>query len=146
MPKHTKGEQVQIAQSGDMGQENLSLTRIEQVEYPISPLPSSAEVQGYENAVPGAGDRILQIFENQVNHRIDIEKQLVVQQVESEKEGVKQRSMAMVIGALTIWALILLSIVFAMMGMREASYTAIILPITSFAVYLLKFTFSSKRA
>ena len=131
MSKHTKGEQVQIAQTGEKGPENLSLTRIEQVEYPISPLPNSAELQGYENAVPGAGDRILTMFEKQIEHRMEI-----------EKKGIQQRSMAMVIGAVTIWALILLSIVFAIMGMREASYTAIILPITSFAVYLLKYTFS----
>ena len=135
MSKHTKGEQVQIAQRGKQGQENLSLTRIEHVEYPISPLPISAEFQGYENAVPGAGDRILTMFEKQVEHRMEL-----------DKEAVQQRSMAMVIGAVTIWALILLSIVFAIAGMREASYTAIILPVTSFAIYLLKFTFSKKNS
>lgn len=41
------------------------------------PLPKPSDLQGYENIIPGAADRILRMAENQAEHRQFLEKTVV---------------------------------------------------------------------
>ncbi len=57
---------------------------IERQQLFSGPLPPPEIIQGYENVVPGSGERILAMAEKQQEHRLTIEKQQQEHQVASE--------------------------------------------------------------
>ena len=42
-------------------------------EFSSGPIPSSSEMKGYEEALPGMADRIMKVFENQQEHNVKME-------------------------------------------------------------------------
>lgn len=51
------------------------------------PIPTANELQKYENASPGAADRIIKMAEEQAKHRQNLEKQVVQSNVVNERLG-----------------------------------------------------------
>ena len=51
------------------GLPNQSLVGIQQTQITLGPLPSAVEFQGYENAVPGTGNKILSMAELEAHER-----------------------------------------------------------------------------
>ncbi len=51
------------------------------------PIPTATELQKYENASPGAADRIIKMAEEQAKHRQILEKQVVQSNVANERLG-----------------------------------------------------------
>lgn len=61
----------------------------------IGPIPPPDILEHYNNIVPGAADRILTMAENQSQHRLEIEKQVVLSNIEKEKRA---QSCGLIIG------------------------------------------------
>jgi uncharacterized membrane protein len=51
------------------------------------PIPTPEILQGYENVVPGAGERILRMAEQQAEHRRSLEAKVVTSNIHSERIG-----------------------------------------------------------
>jgi uncharacterized membrane protein len=52
------------------------------------PLPDSRELANYEKILPGAADRIITVFEKQADHRMEIEKSVILGGVANERYGI----------------------------------------------------------
>ncbi|MBI1289187.1 MAG: DUF2335 domain-containing protein [Flavobacteriales bacterium] len=50
---------------------------VTQIQHHQGPIPSSVEMQRYEEILPGAADRILRMAENQSRHRQEMEMKVV---------------------------------------------------------------------
>jgi uncharacterized membrane protein len=95
-------------------------------------LPAS-ELRGYESVVTGAGDRLLSLFEKQVNSRIDTENR----QIEVERELVlkvtdlefKHRRSVVWLSTFALFMFFVLALIFALCGMELAAIAAVIVPI-----------------
>ena len=64
-----------------------TMCAIEQSSSFKGPLPPPEVLQGYENILPGAFERILSMAEKQQTHRIDIEHKIVYGQINQSKWG-----------------------------------------------------------
>ncbi len=51
------------------------------------PIPPASELEKYETGLPGSANRIIKMAEDQKDHRIDIEKQVINSQVKDKKRG-----------------------------------------------------------
>lgn len=68
----------------------MIMTRMEMSmeEYYSGPLPHPRILEGYEEIIPGAADRILTMAENQASHRQEIEKTAISSNVKDSRLGV----------------------------------------------------------
>lgn len=51
------------------------------------PLPAPIDLQRYNEIVPGAAERLIKKFEEQTEHRIEIEKQVIKSDIERSRKG-----------------------------------------------------------
>jgi len=137
MSKHTKGRQIQVSDSSS-GEQSVTATEVETIDHSGLPLPSAAELMGYENACQGAADRILALAERQFEHRIESEK-------EQQKSDNDFRVMGITVGFLVIIVFALIAILFAFSGKQIEALASIITPMVVFAIAVLKHTTSKNR-
>lgn len=62
------------------------------------PLPPPSFLKQYEDALPGAADRILVLAESQTSHRIDLEKRLVEAEIDDGKKNRDERRLGQWLG------------------------------------------------
>ena len=97
------------------------------------------EFRGYEEAVPGSGEKILQLLIQQAEHRMEIEKsEMEIERNEQVhrhlirekqvKEASENRSSLLGFGGIALIGVFLLAVFFALMGMEAAAIAAIALP------------------
>ncbi len=60
---------------------------IERRQFFQGPLPPPAVLEGYNNLVPNAAERILQMAERQSEHRIEMEKKVVASNIKNSNRG-----------------------------------------------------------
>jgi uncharacterized membrane protein len=121
MSKHTKGRHLQISDNQD-GKQSVTATEIETIDHFGLMLPSAAELMGYENACPGAADRILTLTEKQFEHRVESEKN-------QQKNDNEFRAMGVVVGLMVIFVFAVIAIIFAFFfGKQVEALAAIITP------------------
>ena len=84
------------------GQESAPQIQIRRVEQFHGPLPPPDALAQYEEVVPGAGDRILQVYERQVEHRHRMESALV-------RDGSAQAGRGVVAGTIVALAVLCLA-------------------------------------
>ena len=81
-----------------------SITEIQKIEAHFSgPLPHPSILQGYENCMPGAADRILRMTENESEHRRSIEKLVITSDFAEARRG-QYCATAITLGALLVAA------------------------------------------
>lgn len=68
------------ARNRDSGQHGAARIDRDGATFIVGPLPPSSEFMGYEQAVPGAGDRLLRLAEGEAEHR----------RTETVKEGLRE--------------------------------------------------------
>ena len=90
------------------------------------------DFRGYEETVPGSGEKILQLLIQQAEHRMEIERSeqahrhlIREQQI---KEASENRSSLLGFGGIALIGVFLLAVFFALMGMEAAAIAAIALP------------------
>ncbi len=137
MSKRTKSQQLQISGTPE-GNSSLTATEVETIDHCGLPLPSSAELMGYERACPGAADRIMALAEKQFEHRIEQDR---IQQ----KSDNEFRAMGVVVGIFIVLLFAVIAILFAFTGRQVEALAAIITPMVAFAVAVLKHTSSRSR-
>ena len=135
MSKQTKGRQVQTSEHQD-GSMSVTATEVVTIDHPLLPLPSASEFKGFEEACPGAADRILALVEKQFEHRIDWEKK-------QQSEDNTARMGGVVIGFLVLVLFAIVAVIFGLCGLKTEAIVAIIAPMVAFAIAVLKYT--SKR-
>lgn len=65
----------------------LALIRIRSSQTWMGPIPPPEVLKGYNDLVPGSADRILTRMEKQSDHRMELEKMVVPQQVKQSSRG-----------------------------------------------------------
>lgn len=113
-----------------------------------SPLPSAEDFQGYENAVQGAGDRILSIFEKQVNHRIELEREFSKNNMENQNKIVENeiqlKSMSVSLAFLVVLVCIVLFGVLSLFGVQSA-WTVMVVPALSVVCVIIQSVLGKKN-
>ena len=66
-----------LARQGAQSQGRLARSRVQRVSVSRGPLPAPEALAQYDNVLPGAAERILQMTEGQVRHRQNIETAIV---------------------------------------------------------------------
>ena len=123
-----QGDQGDLVQSSGIG-----LRTRESIYMPAS------EFKGYNEALPGAADRLLTIFEEQARHRIAVEKQQIQnEQVQNQNEheiskitieaDQANRTNAAGFGMLALFGFMGLAVFFAFMRMESAAIVSILVP------------------
>lgn len=71
------------------------------------PLPPAVELQGYNQIVPGAAERIIALAEKQAAHRMELEKHAVAEQLRQSARG---QIFALIIGVAGITGAVVVGI------------------------------------
>ena len=132
MSKQMKGRQVQTSEHHN-GSVSVTATEVVTIDHPILPLPSAAEFKGFEDACPGAGDRILTLVEKQFEHRIEWEKK-------QQSEDNQSRITGVAIGFLVLVLFAIVAVIFGLCGLQTEAIVAIVAPMVAFAIAVLKYT------
>lgn len=98
---------------------SASLTHMEVTS---GPLPSSKELAGYEQALPGAADRILRMAEDSLHSEIDSQKRIVEIYADDRKAENWVYKFTAVIFSLVPAAAFICSVVFFALGMDPAAF------------------------
>lgn len=83
--------------------------RYSKVQHFSGPLPHPDTLAGYDQIVPGAADRIIQKFEQQTEHRIEMERIVI-------NSGTKKESLGLIFGFVIAMTTIIGGIVTALLG------------------------------
>lgn len=92
------------------------------MEVTSGPLPSSKELAGYEQALPGAADRILRMAEDSLHSEIDSQKRIVEIYADDRKAENWVYKFTAVIFSLVPAAAFICSVVFFALGMDPAAF------------------------
>lgn len=92
------------------------------MEMTTGPLPSSKELAGYEQTLPGAADRILRMAEDSLHAEIDYQKELIRIYSEDRKTENHVYRFTSAVFALIPAAAFVCSIVFFSLGMNPAAF------------------------
>jgi uncharacterized membrane protein len=123
---------LQISDTAN-GNQSVTATEIETIDHSSLPLPSAAEFRAFEDACPGAGIRILELFEKQVEHRCNRE-------TRDQENNHRVRMAGIAVGFLTIVIFAIIAVIFALCDRQTEALVAIIAPMVAFAVAALRYT------
>ena len=139
MSKHTKERQIQVTERHN-GSPAVTATETETHVFPVLPLPSAAEFAAFELAVPGTGERILTLFEKQFEHRCKQEIAKHEQELKQQDEDNKIRAAGIAVGLIVLLLFAILAFILALIGRQVEAVAAIVAPMVTFAIAVLKYT------
>lgn len=99
---------AQILSTLPSDQRAVILAAIKQESF-SGPLPHPQNFEGYEKVLPGSADRIIKMTESQVNHRINIEGQIV-------KRSLNQKTLGIIIGGVATVIILFVATYLALKG------------------------------
>lgn len=97
-------------------------TSLTHMEVTSGPLPSSKELAGYEQTLPGAADRILRMAEDSLHSEIDSQKRIVEIYADDRKAENWVYKFTTVVFSLVPAAASICSVVFFALGMNPAAF------------------------
>lgn len=97
-----------------------------QMEMTSGPLPSSKELAGYEQVLPGAADRIIRMAEDSLHSEIDYQKQLVNIYAEDRKAENWVFKFTSVVFSLIPAASFVSALVFFALGRNVEAFTGVV--------------------
>ena len=92
------------------------------MEVTSGPLPSSKELAGYEQTLPGAADRILRMAEDSLHSEIDSQKRIVEIYADDRKAENWVYKFTAVVFSLIPAAAFICAVVFFALGMNPAAF------------------------
>ena len=84
--EHKPSDPPVVQETGGTSVEVLREVRVRSTSW-SGPLPAPADLQLFEEIVPGAADRILTLTEKQSEHRMDLERSVVSENLKQSKLG-----------------------------------------------------------
>ena len=84
--EHEPSDPPVVQETGGTSVEVLREVRVRSTSW-SGPLPAPADLQLFEEIVPGAADRILTLTEKQSEHRMDLERSVVSENLKQSKLG-----------------------------------------------------------
>ena len=123
---YTVARTEQGAQGGVIQSAGVGLWTRESIYMPAS------EFKRYDDALPGAAERLLTLFEEQARHRMAVEPHQVQSECESQKIAIEadqsNRTRAARFGLSALLIFVALAVFFALLGMESAAIAAVLVP------------------